>query len=53
MVSHEVAVAWAESESECSSAHLASLPSPVEQDFDESVQAVKRIESRWRPADSG
>jgi hypothetical protein len=53
MVSHDVAVARAESEYERFSAYLASLPSPVEQDFDESVQAVKQIESRRRPAGSG
>ncbi len=45
-VSHDVAVARAEFEYERFAADRASLPSPVEQDFDESVQAVKEIESR-------
>jgi len=45
-VSHDVAVVRAESEYERFSAHRATLASPVEQDFDESVQAVKEIESR-------
>ena len=48
-VSHDVAVARAESEYERFSAHRASLPSTVEQDFDESVQAVKQIEIRRAP----
>ncbi len=48
-VSHDVAVARAESEYERFSAHRASLPSPGEGDFDESVQAVKQIESRRAP----
>lgn len=52
-VSHDIAVTRAESEYERFSAHRASLPSPVERDFDESVQAVKEIESRRRPARSG
>lgn len=48
-VSHDVAVARAEFEYERFSAHRASLPSPVERDFDESVQAVKQIENRRAP----
>ena len=48
-VAHDVAVARAESEYERFSAHRATLPSTVEQDFDESVQAVKQIESRRGP----
>ena len=48
-VSHDVAVARAESEYERLSAHRATLPSPVEHDFDESLQAVKEIESRRAP----
>jgi hypothetical protein len=45
-VSHEIAVTRAESEYERFAAHRATLPSPVEQDFDESVRAVKQIEGR-------
>ena len=52
-VSHDVAVARADSEYERFSAHRATLPSPVEQDFDESVQAVKQIESRRAPRGKG
>ena len=48
-VSHDVAVARAESEYERFSAHRAMLPSPVERDFDESVRVVKQIESRRVP----
>ena len=48
-VAHDVAVARAESEYERFSARRAALPSPVEQDFDESVQAVKQIEIRRAP----
>jgi len=48
-VSHDVAVVRAESEYERFSAGRAALPSPVEQDFEESVQAVKTIESRRKP----
>jgi len=48
-VSHDVAVARAESEYGRFSEHRATLPSPVELHFDESVQAVKQIESRRGP----
>lgn len=48
-VSHDVAVARAESEYERFSEHRATLPSPVEWDFHESVRAVKQIESRRAP----
>jgi hypothetical protein len=48
-VSHDVAVTRAESEYERFSVDRASLPSPAEQDFDESVRAVKQIESRRGP----
>ena len=48
-VSHEIAVARAESEYERFAAHRATLASPVEQDFDESVRAVKQIEGRRTP----
>ena len=48
-ISHDVAVARAESEYERFAAHRASLPAPVEHDFDESVQAVKAIEGRRAP----
>jgi hypothetical protein len=48
-VSHDVAVARAESEYERFSKHRATLPSPVEQDFDESVRVVKQIERRRGP----
>ena len=48
-VSHDVALARAESEYERFSADRAALSSPVEQDFEESVQAVKAIESRRKP----
>ena len=52
-VAHDVAVARADSEYERFSSHRATLPSPVEQDFDESVQAVKQIESRRAPRGKG
>jgi len=48
-VSHDVAAARAESEYERFSVHRATLPSPVEQDFDESVRAVTQIEGRRAP----
>lgn len=52
-VSHEVAVARAESEYERFAKQRAMLPSPVEQDFDESVRAIKQIESRRGPKEKG
>ncbi len=48
-VSHDIAVARAESEYERFSTHRATLPSPVEQDFDESVRTIEQIESRRGP----
>ncbi len=48
-ISHDVAVARAEAEYERFSALRATLPSPVERDFDESVRVVKQIESRRGP----
>lgn len=45
-VSHDIAAARAETEYERFAAHRATLPMPVERDFDESVRAVKQIESR-------
>ncbi len=48
-ISHDVAVAQAEFEYERFSALRATLPSPVERDFDESVRVVKQIESRRVP----
>ena len=49
-VTHEVAAARAESEYERFASQRASLPSPVEQHFDESIHAVKQIEGgRRRP----
>jgi len=48
-VSHDIAVTRAESEYERFLVRRATLPSPVERDFDESVRAVKEIESRRVP----
>ncbi len=48
-VSHDVEVARAESEYERFSDHRATLPSPVERHFDESVRTIKQIESRRGP----
>ncbi len=48
-VSHEAALAKAESEYERFAKQRAELPSQVERDFEASVEAVKQIESRRAP----
>jgi hypothetical protein len=52
-VSHEVAVARAESEYDRFAKQRAELPSQVERDFDASIEAVKQIESRRAPRKRG
>ena len=52
-VSHEVAILRAESEYDRFAKERAMLPSSVEQDFDESMRAVRQIESRRGPKGKG